>query len=102
MTTPTSRKKKGFFYAFLALLLAALIVWLWRPQRGTLTGTVSYLGNPVPSGSILLITSDSEYKATAWIQKDGTYKFTGVPRGEVKLDVFERARSPGTAGMIQM
>lgn len=68
---------------------------------GTLTGTVSYLGKPVPSGSILLIGSDSMPR-TAWIQKDGTYKFTGVPVGEAKLAVFERTRSPGTAGMIQM
>lgn len=101
-TVPTSRKKKVIFCAFLGLLLVVLIVWLLWPRRGTLTGTVSFRGKPVPSGSILLITADSKYKATAWIQKDGTYKFTGVPVGEVKLAVFERTRSPGTAGMIQM
>lgn len=101
MTTPTSRKEKVFFYAFLGLLLVALIVWLRWPQRGTLTGTVSYQGQAVPSGSILLIGLDSQ-PITAWIQQDGTYKFTGVPLGEAKLAVFEMRRSPGTAGMIQM
>jgi len=100
-TKPTAWKKKLFFCAFLGLLLVALIVWLRWPPRGTLTGTVSYLGKPVPSGSILLIGSDSK-TMTTWIQKDGTYKFTGVPLGDAKLAVFEMRRSPGTAGMIQM
>jgi len=101
MTTPTSWKKKIFFFAFLGLLLVALIIWARWPQRGTLTGTVTYYGETVPSGSVLLIGSDSK-PMTAWIQKDGTYKFTGVPVGEAKLAVFERTRSPGSVGMIQM
>jgi hypothetical protein len=66
-----------------------------RDQRGTVTGTVKYKGEPVPSGQVLFYGAGDQ-SAIATINADGSYTATNVPLGPVKVAL---AMPPSTEGM---
>jgi hypothetical protein len=80
-------------------LVAAAIVLAAASGCGgtaTLSGKVSYKGQPVLSGSVIVLLADGTARESV-IQPDGTYTVEGVSRGRVRLGVFSpdpaRARS---------
>jgi hypothetical protein len=73
--------------ALLLILLAATLPGCGggRPTA-TVTGTVSYKGELVPSGTVAFFGSSNQV-ASAPIAPDGTYTATEVPLGQVKVTV---------------
>jgi hypothetical protein len=80
-------KKRALGIAAVAFgLLAALATAGCGKGRGQVSGTVSYLGRPLPEGTVLLLASDGQaYDAP--IGPDGHFTVTGVPPGEAKVAV---------------
>jgi hypothetical protein len=101
MTTHNSPAKKRSPFSFLCLMLLLLCAPGCGGCRGTLTGTVTYEGEPIQAGSVLLVGSDLR-PVTAAIKEDGTYTFTNVPTGDVKLAVYNPARRRGWAALFQV
>ena len=58
----------------------------------TLSGTVTYKGRPVTSGSIIVLNGDGTARSGV-IQPDATYTVAGVKLGRVKIGVL----SPNSA-----
>jgi hypothetical protein len=80
-------------------LVAAAIVLAAASGCGgtaTLSGKVSYKGQPVLSGSVIVLLADGTAREGV-IQPDGTYSVEGVSRGHVRFGVLSpdpaRARS---------
>jgi hypothetical protein len=80
--------------ARLALLLV-LIAACGSRSKATVTGTVKYKGEPVPSGQVIFYGAGDQ-SAIAMINDDGSYKATNVPLGPVKVALVT---PPSTAGM---
>jgi hypothetical protein len=59
------------------------------PGAGTLTGKVSFQGQPVPAGQVTLLGPDGR-AATGRIDSDGTYTIPGAPLGPVTILVDSR------------
>jgi hypothetical protein len=64
-------------------------------SKATVTGTVKYKGEPVPSGQVIFYGAGDQ-SAIAMINEDGSYKATNVPLGPVKIALV---MPPSTAGM---
>jgi hypothetical protein len=66
-------------------------------SKGTITGTVTYKGTPIPSGTILFTPDSGAPPVNAPI-KDGKYTAERVPVGAVKVTItsmyVERPSSP--------
>lgn len=99
MRDPGARKKRGRF-AFWCLGLLILLAPGCGGCRGVLTGTVTFQGEKMTSGSVLLVGPDSRPRTT-YILKDGTYKFTDLPPGEAKLAVFTSRRNFRLAAALE-
>lgn len=70
----------------LALALLVLAPLGCGRSTGTVTGTVSLEGKPLPAGQISFVPASGP-AVSAPINKDGTYTASGVPTGEVKVTV---------------
>jgi hypothetical protein len=74
---------------FLQLVLLGLfglaLLGCSRP-KGTVSGTVTYKGEPVPAGMVAFF-GPGDQVASAPLRPDGTYEASGVPLGEVKVTV---------------
>jgi hypothetical protein len=70
-----------------ALLLAALALTGCRASVATVSGTVTYRGKPVTSGTVVFVGEDHRVSLPAPIQADGTYTARRVPVGSVKVVV---------------
>jgi hypothetical protein len=92
MTTHNRTNTRRSRWSFLCLLVLFLLCPGCAGCRGQLTGTVTYEGEPVPSGSVLLVGPDSKPR-TSYIEKDGSYKVTDLPPGEAKLALFASKRN---------
>jgi hypothetical protein len=69
-------------------------------ERTQVSGTVSYLGQPLPDGTVVLLASDG-HAYHGQIGSDGRFAIAEVPRGEARVTVtslVEGARSSGGAG----
>src|SRR5260370_42605851 len=55
-------------------------------STGTVTGTVSYQGKPLPSGKVSFFGPNDQV-ASAFIADDGSYEANKVPVGDVKVAV---------------
>jgi len=71
-----------------SLLAAALAVIVSTgcgsdaPKSVPVTGKVTYNGQPVTSGTVMLVPQDSGYGATGQIQPDGTFVLTSFKQGD--------------------
>jgi hypothetical protein len=93
------QKYRGATIAILLLLLLLGAAWKYWPSN-TLAGKVSFQGETVTGGSVLLVGVDSRPQ-TAAIKEDGSYKFTNVPRGEAKLAVYNPSRRMRLGSLFQ-
>lgn len=59
---------------------------------GTVSGTVSYLGKPLMSGSVVLYCEDRQIVRGVIV--DGRYSIPNVPHGAVLVTVQGRSKSP--------
>jgi hypothetical protein len=72
--------------AALALLAAAALAGCNANKRLTITGTVTYKGQPLPSG-VVRFYSGADRMSMATVQPDGSFAVTDVPPGAVKVTV---------------
>jgi hypothetical protein len=56
-------------------------------QLASVSGSVSYRGKPVTSGSVIVKSADGERVASAPILPDGTFRLRRAPTGPVKVAV---------------
>jgi hypothetical protein len=68
------------------LVLCVLALSGCRRPKGTVSGTVTYKGEPVPSGTVAFFGPGDQVASVA-LRPDGTYEASGVPLGEVKVTV---------------
>jgi hypothetical protein len=90
------------FFAARLLGLAAVVVVVVsgcsdQGKKVTINGTISYRGQPVPSGILRFVGLEGAYSA-AVIQPDGTFIITDVVPGEVKVGVMESPQGSGSSG----
>ena len=57
------------------------------PGKGDMSGTVTFKGKPVTSGTVDFLGSDGIHHYAA-IEGDGTYSIKGVPGGAAKVGVY--------------
>jgi hypothetical protein len=66
-------------------------------ERTKVSGTVSYLGRPLPDGTVLLLASDGQaYQGQ--IGPDGHFAIPEVPRGEARVTVTSLVEGPRNGG----
>jgi hypothetical protein len=70
------------------------------PFTGTVSGKVTYKGNPVPGGIITFIHPDGRNPETR-IQEDGTYTID-APGGDVKVTVNTIPPKPGVPPFVKL
>lgn len=96
-----SSKRTVVLFLWLAFLL--MILAFFSPgctSRGDISGMVSYQGDLLTSGSVLLVASDLKPRTTR-IEKDGSYKFSGVPTGEARLAVYNNLQENRVGAAIR-
>jgi hypothetical protein len=76
---------RGWLRAILLVLLLVALAGCSRP-KATVTGKVTYKGDPVPAGTVSFFGSRDQV-ASAALRPDGSYEAAGVPVGEVKVTV---------------
>ena len=82
------------FSAPCAALFASLVLVGCGSKQSELSGTVTYQGKPLSSGSVLVAGSDGMVKASP-IQPDGAYKIKGIVTGTIRVTVS--SPDPGIA-----
>ena len=88
------------------LLRAAILVPLVLALTGcsqpkaTVTGKVTYRGQPVPNGTVAFFGPNGQV-ASAPLGPDGNYEATGVPLGEVKVTVTTPVPGPSAQQMAK-
>lgn len=72
-----------------ALIAALLPAGCGRTPTGTatVTGKVSFQGQPLPGGVVRFLAADDERAGSAVINRDGTYEMKEAPVGKVKICV---------------
>jgi hypothetical protein len=70
----------------LFLLILATLSGCGQSQSGTVTGKVTFNGEPVGAGTVAFYGTGDK-AAIAALRPDGTYEAVGVPLGEVKVTV---------------
>jgi hypothetical protein len=68
------------------MLLALLVGTTGCGGAGNVTGTITYKGKPVASGSVLILDRDG-LAHHGPLQQDGSFSISGVRRGEARLAV---------------
>lgn len=57
-------------------------------SRTSVTGAVEFDGQPLPGGSVTLVSiADPQRRTTAMIRPDGTFSVADAPRGPVRITV---------------
>ena len=82
-------------YAFIAAGLAVVVAVggcgqqrVERPDRSTVTGTVTYKGKPVPGGRIRFVSvADPTNSAAKLLSEEGTYIIADAPLGENRVSI---------------
>jgi hypothetical protein len=83
--------------AVLAAFAAALAVAGCGKPTGNVSGKVTYKGNPVKGGSVVFAQPNGQ-DLWADIQEDGSYSFTKVDAGPVKVAVKTSSLKPPARG----
>jgi hypothetical protein len=81
--------------AWFVLLLLASVIPGGCSVKSNVSGTVTYKGKPLPSGSVTFFGADNK-QAAAPINPDGSYTATSVPIGPAKVAVRVQ---PSMAGL---
>jgi len=82
---------------FLVLLMALGLAGCG--STGTVSGKVSFKGNPLKGGTVTFLSAAGKPSATTQINEDGSYAIPSVPAGEVKICVDTQMLNP--AGKIK-
>ena len=80
---------RGFFLSALLLPLTGCN----QPKEGVITGTVTFAGAPLPSGTVSFVDGDGQ----AWhsgIGANGSYRIKKAPVGAAKIKVVSHPRVP--------
>jgi hypothetical protein len=89
---------RAFRLGLVACLAAALLACS-SGNRGSISGTVTYKDQPVKAGTVYFFYEQGgQYRAE--IKSDGTYQFTDVPPGEVKVVVDTEPFNPEQRPLI--
>jgi hypothetical protein len=84
-------------WSLLVLVGLALLAGCAKPsQSGTVTGTITYKGQPVNDAALTLYPAAGGKPFVIPVTGDGTFSTTGVPPGDYKAVVL--GRSGGVAG----
>ena len=88
---PTDRSRRNraiaaIFFLGPLLILFTLAGVVWYVRGGTVTGTVSFKGQPLPSGKVSIM-SEGGAVCSGDIAPDGRYTVYRVPGGPVKIAV---------------
>ena len=83
------------------LISGLLLLGLGCGSRGTVTGTVSYKGTPIPAGTIVFTPDSGEPAVNAPIA-DGKYTADKVPPGPAKVSVSSTVAEGGGMTPMQM
>jgi hypothetical protein len=81
----TTRPAPGRRLLTLALALALPLAAGCGGGKGTVTGRVTYKGDPLPYGNVQFFTSGGAFVAE--IKADGTYTLPDVPAGPARISV---------------
>ncbi len=81
-----------------ACVLTAIVSLLWltgcgRPV-GSITGKVTYQGNPVKGGNISFVSTEGEPSQTSPLAEDGSYSIPRITGGEYKVVVETASLRP--------
>lgn len=79
---PLRAASNGFVLVAALLTIVSCGCGSDAPKTVPVTGKVTYNGQPVTSGTIMLVPQDSGYGATGQIQKDGTFELTSFKPGD--------------------
>lgn len=97
MTTSFRMKK----HSFIALLCALGFATLGCSDKGnkkiTVSGTVSYKGQPLTSGMLQFTGENNGYYGAATIMPDGKYTMTDVVPGEVMVSIIQSPSGEGSS-----
>ena len=77
------------------VLLLAVFAAGCEPGTGSLSGTVTFKGQPLPGGIVAVVCSDGRV-ADSKIAPDGTYSIEYAPAGDLKVKVITQ---PPVSGM---
>ncbi len=83
---------RAFRFGLVACLVAGILACS-QSRRASVTGAVSYKGQPVKAGTVYFVY-DEGGQYTADLMPDGTYQFMDVPTGNVKVVVSTEAFNP--------
>lgn len=65
-------------------------------KKVTVSGTVSYKGQPLQSGILKFVGPEGSYSAAS-VQPDGTFTVTDVVPGEIKVGIMESPAGYGSS-----
>jgi hypothetical protein len=94
MPTPWSNYFPGRLLGLAAVVVVIVSGCTGKGKKVTINGTISYRGQPVPSGILRFVGPEGSHSA-AVIQPDGTFIITDVVPGEVKVGVTQGPRGRG-------
>jgi hypothetical protein len=78
--------------AFVGVAIGFLLNYPRRVEKGTVTGKVRFQGKPLKEGWITFFDrEDNTYRG--FIQRDGSYTVSDIPRGPAKIAVSKRVTS---------
>jgi len=75
----------------LALAVLLGVTGCGTGPTGSVSGKVSYLGNPVKGGNVIFSAQNGKKSVMAPIGEDGSYTVSDVPVGDVKIAVQTKA-----------
>jgi hypothetical protein len=91
-----------FWRSWICLLILplALMIVSCGSSQGTVSGKVSYKGQPVRGGTVSIFPAKGGFKQ-AQIQEDGSYIITKVPVGQATLTVETESAKPSSTMPMQ-
>jgi hypothetical protein len=81
-----------------ALVAGLALAPLGCGGTGTVTGKVTYNGEPLPSGTVIFWNADGKGTKEAEIQSDGTYKIDQMPAGPARVAVMTSPSAEAAGG----
>ena len=77
------------------LLVLSVIGCGGNPNEGEVSGTVTYQGQPLPTGTVSFLDSSNKWLASSAINKGNYALRSKVPTGPVKITVTTQGSRPG-------